>query len=100
MLAELARRAPLLPPRTRWRSLISTPCILVYGHAKQGAAFARTKIGGKNVLVREFLTSLGCEVRFPHRRPEERSKVICSPGGCLLIAIGRSVNGRYYLRIP
>jgi hypothetical protein len=53
VLAELARRAPLLPGA----DVLAFPGIdsqqkRVYGHAKQGAAFGPTKIQGKTLLVR------------------------------------------------
>ena len=52
-LAELARRAPLLPGADVLAFLdIDSQQKRVYGHAKQGAAFGFTKIGGKGLLVR------------------------------------------------
>jgi hypothetical protein len=52
-LAELARRAPLLPGKDTLAFIdIDSQQKRVYGHAKQGAAFGRTKIQGKGLLVR------------------------------------------------
>ena len=52
-LAELARRAPLLPGADVLAFLdIDSQQKRVYGHRKQGAAFGHTKIQGKSLLVR------------------------------------------------
>jgi hypothetical protein len=52
-LAELARRTPLLPGKDVLAFIdIDSQQKRVYGHAKQGAAFGHTKIGGKGLLVR------------------------------------------------
>ena len=52
-LAELARRAPLLPGADVLAFVdIDSQQKRVYGHAKQGAAFGFTKIQGKGLLVR------------------------------------------------
>jgi DDE family transposase len=52
-LAELARRAPLLPGAGTLAFIdIDSQQKRVYGHAKQGAAFGFTKIQGKGLLVR------------------------------------------------
>jgi hypothetical protein len=52
-LAELARRAPLLPSADVLAFVdIDSQQKRVYGHRKQGAAFGFTKIEGKGVLVR------------------------------------------------
>jgi hypothetical protein len=52
-LAELARRAPLLPGADVLAFIdIDSQQKRVYGHAKQGAAFGFTKIQGKGLLVR------------------------------------------------
>ncbi len=52
-LAELARRAPLLPSADVLAFIdIDSQQKRVYGHAKQGAAFGFTKIQGKGLLVR------------------------------------------------
>jgi Transposase DDE domain group 1 len=53
LLAELARRADLLPGADELAFIdIDSTQRRVYGHAKQGAAFGHTKIHGKTVLVR------------------------------------------------
>jgi hypothetical protein len=53
VLAELARRAPLLPGADVLAFVdIDSQQKRVYGHAKQGAAFGFTKIQGKGLLVR------------------------------------------------
>ncbi len=53
VLAELAVRAPLLPGADVFAFVdIDSQQKRVYGHAKQGAAFGHTKIGGKSLLVR------------------------------------------------
>jgi Transposase DDE domain group 1 len=53
VLAELARRAPLLPGADVLAFLdAGSQQKRVYGHAKQGAAFGHTKIQGKSLLVR------------------------------------------------
>jgi hypothetical protein len=53
LLAELARRADLLPGADRLAFVdVDSTQRRVYGHAKQGAAFGHTKISGKTVLVR------------------------------------------------
>jgi hypothetical protein len=53
LLAELARRAPLLPGKDVLAFIdIDSQQKRVYGHKKQGAAFGHTKIGGKSLLVR------------------------------------------------
>jgi hypothetical protein len=53
LLAELARRAPLLPGAGVLAFIdIDSQQKRVYGHAKQGAAFGFTKIQGKGLLVR------------------------------------------------
>ena len=52
-LAELARRAPLLPGAGTLAFVdIDSQQKRVYGYAKQGAAFGHTKIAGKSLLVR------------------------------------------------
>jgi hypothetical protein len=53
MLAELARRTPLLPGADVL-AFLDTDSMQkrVYGRQKQGAAFGHTKIGGKSLLVR------------------------------------------------
>jgi Transposase DDE domain group 1 len=53
VLAELARRAPLLPGAGVLAFVdVDSQQKRVYGHAKQGAAFGFTKIQGKGLLVR------------------------------------------------
>jgi hypothetical protein len=53
VLAELARRAPLLPGADILAFIdVDSQQKRVYGHAKQGAAFGFTKIQGKGLLVR------------------------------------------------
>src|SRR5690349_6896696 len=53
MLAELARRAPLLPGKDVLAFVdIDSQQKRVYRRQKQGAAFGRTKIQGKSLLVR------------------------------------------------
>jgi DDE family transposase len=53
VLAELARRAPLLPGADVLAFVdVDSQQKRVYGHAKQGAAFGFTKIQGKGLLVR------------------------------------------------
>jgi len=52
-LAELARRAPLLPGKEVLAFIdIDSQQKRVYGHAKQGAAFGHAKVQGKGLLVR------------------------------------------------
>jgi hypothetical protein len=53
LLAELARRSPLLPGAETLAYVdIDSMQRRVYGHHKQGAGFGHTKIQGKTVLVR------------------------------------------------
>jgi len=53
VLAELARRTPLLPGADVLAFVdIDSQQKRVYGHAKQGAAFGHAKIQGKGLLVR------------------------------------------------
>jgi DDE family transposase len=68
-LAELARRAPLLPGAgvLAWVDIDSMQK-RVYGHHKQGSAFGHTKIGGKTVLVRG-LNALAATVCTPQAAP-------------------------------
>jgi hypothetical protein len=68
-LAELAREAPLLPGSDVLAFLdIDSMQKRVYGHAKQGAKFGRTKIGGKSVLVRG-LNALAAVISTPLSAP-------------------------------
>src|SRR5215470_12574696 len=53
VLAELARRAPVLPGKDVLAFAdIDSQQKRVYGHEKQGAGFGHTKIQGKSLLVR------------------------------------------------
>jgi hypothetical protein len=68
-LAELARRAPLLPgARTLAFVDIDSMQKRVYGHAKQGAKFGHTKIQGKSLLVRG-LNALAAVISTPVAAP-------------------------------
>ena len=68
-LAELARRAPLLPGADVLAFLdIDSQQKRVYGHAKQGAAFGHTKIQGKSLLVRG-LNALAATISTPLAAP-------------------------------
>jgi|GEM_PF-696359 len=69
LLAELARRTPLLPGKDVLAFVdIDSQQIRVYGHHKQGAAFGHTKIGGKSLLVRG-LNALAATVSTPLAAP-------------------------------
>ena len=68
-LAELARRAPLLPGSDVLAFLdMDSAQERVYGHAKQGAAFGHTKIAGKTLLVRG-LNALAVVISTPLAAP-------------------------------
>jgi Transposase DDE domain group 1 len=68
-LAELARRAPLLPGADVLAFVdIDSQQKRVYGHAKQGAAFGHTKIQGKGLLVRG-LNVLAATISTPLAAP-------------------------------
>jgi Transposase DDE domain group 1 len=68
-LAELARKAPLLPGRDVLAFVgIDSMQKRVYGHAKQGAKFGHTKIQGKSVLVRG-LNALAAVISTPIAAP-------------------------------
>jgi Transposase DDE domain group 1 len=68
-LAELARRAPLLPGKDVLAFLdIDSQQKRVYGHAKQGAAFGHTKIQGKSLLIRG-LNALAATISTPLGAP-------------------------------
>jgi DDE family transposase len=68
-LAELARRAPLLPGADVLAFVdIDSQQKRVYGHAKQGAAFGFTKIQGKGLLVRG-LNVLAATISTPLAAP-------------------------------
>jgi hypothetical protein len=69
VLAELARRTPLLPGRDVLAFIdIDSQQKRVYGHAKQGAAFGHTKIQGKSLLVRG-LNVLAATICMPLAAP-------------------------------
>jgi hypothetical protein len=69
LLAELARRAPLLPGAQSLAFIdIDSMQKRVYGHAKQGAKFGHTKIQGKSVLVRG-LNALAAVISTPIAAP-------------------------------
>jgi DDE family transposase len=69
LLADLARRAPLLPGKDTVAFLdIDSMQKRVYGHAKQGAAFGHTKIQGKSLLVRG-LNTLAATISTPLAAP-------------------------------
>jgi hypothetical protein len=68
-LAELARRAPLLPGAETLAFIdIDSMQKRVYGHKKQGAKFGHTKIQGKSVLVRG-LNALAAVISTPIAPP-------------------------------
>jgi hypothetical protein len=69
LLADLARRAPLLPGKDTVAFLdIDSMQKRVYGHKKQGAAFGHTKIQGKSLLVRG-LNVLAATISTPLAAP-------------------------------
>jgi hypothetical protein len=69
LLAELARRAPLLPGKDVLAFIdIDAMQKRVYGHKKQGAAFGHTKIQGKSLLVRG-LNALAAVISTPLAAP-------------------------------
>jgi hypothetical protein len=69
LLAELARRAPLLPGKDVLAFIdVDSMQKRVYGHAKQGAAFGHTKIQGKSLLVRG-LNALAASISTPLAAP-------------------------------
>jgi hypothetical protein len=69
LLAELARRAPLLPGAHMLAFIdIDSMQKRVYGHAKQGAAFGHAKIQGKSLLVRG-LNALAATISTPLAAP-------------------------------
>jgi len=69
LLAELARRAPLLPGRHVLAFVdIDSQQKRVYGYSKQGAAFGHTKIQGKSLLVRG-LNALAATISTPLGAP-------------------------------
>ena len=69
LLAELARRVPLLPGKDQLAFVdIDSMQKRVYGHKKQGARFGHTKIQGKSLLVRG-LNALAAVVSTPLSAP-------------------------------
>jgi len=69
LLAELARRAPLLPSKDVLAFIdIDSMQKRVYGHKKQGAGFGHTKIQGKSLLVRG-LNALAATISTPLGAP-------------------------------
>jgi hypothetical protein len=69
VLAELARRAPLLPGKDVLAFVdIDSQQKRVYGRKKQGAAFGHTKIQGKSLLVRG-LNALAATISTPLGAP-------------------------------
>src|SRR5713226_2193996 len=69
LLAELARRTPLLPGGDVLAFVdIDTQQKRVYGHKKQGAAFGHAKIQGKSLLVRG-LNALAAAISTPLAAP-------------------------------
>jgi hypothetical protein len=69
VLAELARRAPLLPGKEVLAFVdIDSQQKRVYGRKKQGAAFGHTKIQGKSLLVRG-LNALAATISTPLGAP-------------------------------
>ena len=69
LLADLARRSPLLPGKDTVAFLdIDSMQKRVYGHQKHGAAFGHTKIQGKSLLVRG-LNVLAATISTPLAAP-------------------------------
>jgi hypothetical protein len=69
LLAELARRTPLLPGKDTLAFIdVDAQQKRVYGHKKQGAAFGHTKIQGKSLLVRG-LNALAATISTPIAAP-------------------------------
>jgi hypothetical protein len=69
VLAELARRTPLLPGKDTVAFLdIDSMQKRIYGRKKQGAAFGHTKIQGKSLLVRG-LNALAATISTPLAAP-------------------------------
>jgi Transposase DDE domain group 1 len=69
LLAELARRTPLLPGKDTLAFIdIDSMQKRVYGRKKQGAAFGHTKIQGKGLLVRG-LNALAAAISTPLAAP-------------------------------
>ena len=69
LLAELPRRAPLLPGKDTLAFVdIDAMQKRVYGHRKQGAAFGHTNIQGRSLLVRG-LNALAATICTPLAAP-------------------------------
>ena len=69
VLAELARRAPLLPGKNTLVFIdVDSMQKRVYRHAKQGAAFGHTKIQGKSLLV-QGINALAATISTPLAAP-------------------------------
>ena len=69
LLAELGRRAPLLPGKDVLAFVdVDSQQRRVYGHKKQGAGFGHTKIQGKGLLVRG-LNALAATISTPLGAP-------------------------------
>jgi hypothetical protein len=69
LLAELARRAPLLPGKDVLAFIdIDSQQKRVYGRKKQGAAFGHTKLQGKSLLIRR-LNALAATISTPLGAP-------------------------------
>jgi len=69
LLADLARRAPLLPGKDVLAFVdIDSQQKRVYGHHKQGAGFGHTKIQGKSLLIRG-LNALAATISTPLGAP-------------------------------
>jgi Transposase DDE domain group 1 len=69
LLADLARRAPLLPGKETLAFIdVDSQQKRVYGHKKQGAGFGHTKIQGKSLLVRG-LNALAATISTPLAAP-------------------------------
>ncbi len=67
-MAELARRAPLLPGKDAVAFVeIDSTQKRVYGHKKQCAAFGHTEIQGNSLLVRALTALAVAEVRAGER---------------------------------
>ena len=79
-LAELARRAPLLPGADTLAFIdIDSMQKRVYGHQKQGAKFGHTKIQGKSLLVRG-LNALAAVDQHAARGAGDRRAPGCAAG--------------------
>jgi hypothetical protein len=85
LLAELARRAPLLPGKDVL-ALVDIDAMQkrAHGHKEQGAAFGHAKIQGKSLLVRG-LNALAAVVSTPQSVP------VIAATGC---AAGNAASAR------